>query len=58
MIGGSEIAVEERLRGVVVVEAGEMWSVIRLETVAGVMLSIKINAGRRRIVVGASVPEV
>lgn len=40
-------------RGVVVVGLGLMWWRMRLETVSGVTLSMKVKAGRRRTVVGA-----
>lgn len=38
--------------GVVVVEAGDMWDLIKSGTEVGVTLSMKVKAGRRRIVVG------
>lgn len=40
-------------RGVVVVGVGLMWWRMREGTVAGVTLSMKVKAGRRRTVVGA-----
>lgn len=40
-------------RGVVVVGVGLMWWRMRSGTVAGVTLSMKVKAGRRRTVVGA-----
>ncbi len=39
-------------RGVDVVGAGETWAVMSWRTVAGVTLSMKVKAGRRRMVVG------
>lgn len=42
----------EWYRGVDVVGAGDMWLLISWGTVAGVTLSMKVKAGRRRTVVG------
>jgi hypothetical protein len=45
-------------RGVVLVGAEEMWCLMSSGTVSGVTFSIKVKAGRRRMVVGVRAGEI